>query len=63
MATLEIKTADELIDQDLEARWTTRRAARQTDVFQWILRTFLDRGDPIGLAYVFYGDPNLTLDL
>ncbi len=47
MAILEIKTADELIDQDLEARWTTRRAARQTHVFQRILRTFLERGGPI----------------
>lgn len=44
MAILEIKTADELIDQDLEARWTARRAARQTQVFQQILRAFLDRG-------------------
>jgi len=47
MAILEIKTADELIDQDLEARWTTRRTARQTDVFRRILRTFLARGGPI----------------
>ena len=36
--TLEIKTAEELIDHALEARWATRRAARQTEVLQWILR-------------------------
>lgn len=47
MATLEIKTADEFIDSGLEARWAARRAARQTDVFQQILRTFVDRGGPI----------------
>ena len=47
MATLEIKTADEFIDSGLEARWGARRAARQTEVFQQILRTFVDRGGPI----------------
>ncbi len=47
MAILEIKTAEELIDPDLEARWRTRRAARETRVFQRILRGFLDQGDPI----------------
>ncbi len=52
MATLEIKTADALIDQELEARWSTRRAARQTDVFQLILRTFLDQGGRIPVEAV-----------
>lgn len=47
MAILEIKTAEELIDQDWEAGWRTRRAARETRVFQRILRSFLDRGGPI----------------
>jgi len=32
MATLEIKTADELTDPAREARWAARRAARETDV-------------------------------
>jgi hypothetical protein len=45
--TLEIKTAEELIDPALEARWVTRRAARQTEVLQWILRAFVERGGPI----------------
>lgn len=47
MATLEIKTAEELTDPALEARWAARRAARETDVLQRILRTFVDRGGPI----------------
>ena len=45
--TLEIKTAEELTDPALEARWATRRAARQTEVLQWILRAFVERGGPI----------------
>ena len=45
--TLEIKTAAELIDPALEARWATRRAARETEVLQWILRAFVERGGPI----------------
>jgi hypothetical protein len=45
--TLVIKTAEELIDPALEARWATRRAARQTEVLQWILRAFIARGGPI----------------
>ena len=44
---LEIKTADELVDAELEARWALRRAARQTDVLQRVLRTFAERGGPI----------------
>lgn len=58
MATLEIKTADELIDQELEARWTTRRAARQGDVFQLILRTFLDQGGRIPVEDIAAGFPD-----
>ena len=44
MAILELKTAEELTDPALEARWTARRAARETAVLQRILRTFVDRG-------------------
>jgi hypothetical protein len=45
--TLQIKTAPELVDPALEARWTTRRLARKTDILQAILRAFVERPDPI----------------
>lgn len=49
MAILEIRTAEELADPALEARWAERRAARETDVLQRILRTFVERGGPIAV--------------
>jgi hypothetical protein len=47
MANLVIKTGDELIALDLEGRWRTRRAARETQASRRILQMFLDRGGPI----------------
>ena len=47
MASLEIKTADEFAALDLEGRWKTRRAARETAVSRRILQIFVDRGGPI----------------
>lgn len=44
---LEIKTADELADAALEARWALRRATGQTDVLQRVLLAFVERGGPI----------------
>jgi len=43
---LEIRTAAELIDPELEARWTARRAARETAVLQHVLRAFVERPGP-----------------
>ncbi len=40
---LEIRTAGELADPELEARWTTRRAARETAVLRQVLRAFVAR--------------------
>ena len=47
LATLTIKTADELMALDLEDRWRARRAGRETQVSRQVLRAFLDRGGPI----------------
>src|SRR5438128_12378068 len=47
VASLEIKTADELIALDVEGRGRTRRAGRETLASRRILRMFLDRGGPI----------------
>jgi len=44
---LPVKTAEELIDPALEARWAARRSARQGEALQWILRAFVARGGPI----------------
>lgn len=50
--TLDIKTADELVDAELEARWAARRAAREDKLLQRILRMFVERGAPIGVAEI-----------
>jgi hypothetical protein len=63
MALLEIKTADELIDPALEARWTARRTSRQTDVFQRILRAFVDGGGPIPVEYIVGGVRGAAADV
>jgi alkylmercury lyase-like protein len=47
VASLEIKTADELTALDVEGRGRTRRAGRETSASKRILRIFLDRGGPI----------------
>jgi len=44
---LPVRTAEELIDPALEARWAARRSARQGEALQWILRAFVARGGPI----------------
>ncbi|MBI4589947.1 MAG: hypothetical protein HY725_14025 [Candidatus Rokubacteria bacterium] len=49
---MEIKTADQLVDVDLEARWARRRASRQTDVLQRVLWAFVERGGPVGVEDV-----------
>jgi hypothetical protein len=64
VATLTIKTADELMDLDLEARWKARRAGRETRVFRQVLRAFLDQGGPIpveDIAAAFLDSPAATI--
>ena len=60
MASLEIKTADELITLDVEGRGRARRAGRETLASRRILRIFLDRGGPIPMDEIvaaFQDDP------
>jgi|RhiMetdeSRZDD1v2_1073273.scaffolds.fasta_scaffold342400_3 hypothetical protein len=47
--TFEIRTAAELVDPELEARWAERRTARLGDALQSILHAFLERGGPVPL--------------
>ena len=47
MASLEIKSADELIALDVEGRGRPRRVGRETPASRRILRMFLDLGGPI----------------
>jgi len=49
---LEIKTADELVDGGLEARWAERRQGPQAEVLRWILRAFTEHGGPIAVSEV-----------
>ncbi len=49
---LEIRTAAELSDPELEARWTTRRAARETDVLQRVLQAFVERPGPVEVEQI-----------
>lgn len=54
---IEIKTADELVDRDLEARWAERRQGPQAEVLRWILRAFAEHGGPIPVSEVEAGFP------
>ncbi len=56
--TLEIKTADELVDAELEARWAVRRAAREGDILQRILRIFVEQGGPVPVEEVAAAFPD-----
>ena len=60
---LPIKTADELIDAELEARWEARRADRRRDVLQHILRTFIEHGGPVPVEMVARAFPDSTPDV
>jgi alkylmercury lyase-like protein len=60
--TFEIRTAAELVDPELEARWTTRRAARETETLRAILRMFVERPDPIVVEEVIRAFPDRAPD-
>ena len=50
--SLDIKTADELVDHELEARWAERRQGPQAEVLRSILRAFAERGGPVLVSEV-----------
>ena len=58
MASLQIKTADELGAVDLEQRWRSRRAGRETAVARRVLQIFVDRGGPIPIEQVIAAFPD-----
>jgi hypothetical protein len=60
--TFQIKSAAELVDPELEARWTTQRAARETDILQAILRAFVERSDPIVVEEIIRAFPDRAPD-
>ena len=60
--TFQIKTAAELVDPALEARWTTRRAPRETQILQAILRAFVERPDPIVVEAIIRAFPEGASD-
>jgi hypothetical protein len=60
--TLEIKTASELVDVELEARWAARRAARETEVLQGILRAFVERPGAVVVDEIVTAFPDRAPD-
>lgn len=44
---VEIRTAAELIALDVEGRGAARRAARETELLQRVLRAFVERAEPV----------------
>src|SRR5262245_7095175 len=58
MASLQIKTADELGAADLEQGWKSRRAGRETVVARRVLQIFVDRGGPIPIEQVIAALPD-----
>ena len=54
---LEIRTAAELIALDLEGRGTTRRAAREAEPLQRVLRAFVERPGPVRVDQIVSAFP------
>jgi hypothetical protein len=54
---LEMRTAAELIALDVEGRGVARRAARETELLQRVLRAFVDRAGPVGVDEIVSAFP------
>lgn len=50
--SLDIRTAAEVVDRELEARWNERRLGPQAEVLRWVLRAFAERGGPVLVSEV-----------
>ena len=50
--TFEIRTAAELVDPAIEARWAARRSPPQADVLQSVLRRFVAGGGPVSVEEI-----------
>jgi len=55
LVSFQIRTADEFAALDLEGRWRTRRAARETAAFRRVLELFIERGGPIPVDEIAAG--------
>jgi len=58
VTTLELKTAEELIDPALEKRWSLRRGERRADVLREILSAFVARGGPVSVNAIIAAFPD-----
>lgn len=59
-AGFRIRSAAELADPELEARWAGRRRGRQDGLFRSVLRAFAEGGGPVGIAELQRALPGWT---
>jgi hypothetical protein len=55
---IEIKTAEQLADPVLEARWTARRNTPEAEVLRAVLREFVDRSGPVAVEDILAALPD-----
>ena len=55
---VEIKTADQLADPGLEARWAARRSTPDADVLRAVLREFVERSGPVSIGDILAALPD-----
>jgi hypothetical protein len=54
---IEIKTADQLADPGLEARWAARRNTPEAEVLRAVLREFVERAGPVSVGDILAALP------
>ena len=55
---IEIKTADQLADPGLEARWAARRNAPEGEVLRAVFREFVERAGPVSVGDILAALPD-----